>query len=261
MRGMGLAFYRLSNNMQFSIIVAAFFSVLVGFIPNYERMIYSQTEPVAGFDADCFMEYTGYPAGDDVPELVSREEILEKDHGYTLVVDAETIKPLHIFLGLSEDTMTESAFERFMNRDENKEAMGQLFSVELENGDTMIVLLDDYALKLPRSGPVKLPIGKTEKLLWSDVIEYLTDKYDFSEEEMAYYVDMAGSWRESDIAERIETVRVLSWVSVFIIVAVGTYFIVKKTDRKERKRMESERIRERKERELAYKQSLMKEDK
>lgn len=259
MRGMGFVFHRLSHNIQFSVIVASLFAVLVGFIPNYENMIYSQTEPVGGFDAECYIEYTGYPAGDDVPELVSREEILEAGHGYTLVVDAATIKPLHIFFGLSEDTMTESALVRFMNRIDNKEALSQLFSVELENGDTMIVLLDDYALKLPRSGMVKLPIGKTEKLLWSGTIEYLTDKYDFSEDELDYFIDMAGSWRKSDIAERIETVRVSIGMVVFIFVAVGTYFLVDKIDRKERERMEREQERERKEKELAYKQALMKE--
>lgn len=236
MKGRMPSLRRLPENMQFSIIVAMFISALVGFVPNYDKMIYSQTEPVGCFDAECYIEYTGYPAGDDVPELVSREEILEKGHGYTLVVDAATIKPLHIFLGLSEDTMTESALVRFMNRDENKEVMGQLFSVELANGDTMIVLLDDYALKLPRGGIVKLPIGKTEKLLWSGAIEYLTEKYDFSEDELAYYVDMAGSWRKSDIAERIETVRISVAMVTFIIVAVGGYFLGERIDRKEREK-------------------------
>lgn len=242
----------LGQNIQFSLIVATFIAALVGFIPNYDRMIYSQTEPVEYLDAH---NYTGYPAEDDVPELVSREEILKEGDSYTLVVDAETIKPLHIFLGLSEDTITKSAFVRFLNKDDNKKVYGQLFSVELENGDSMIVLLDDYAVKLPRSGTVKLPIGETKELLWSDAIEYLTDKYDFSEDELAYYVDMAGSWRKSDIAERIVTVRVSICMVVFIVVAVGAFFLFKKIDRKESEKME----RERKEKELAYKQAMMKE--
>lgn len=252
MKGSLPSLHRLPENMQFSIIVAMIISALVGFIPNYDRMIYSQTEPVEYFDAH---NYTGYPAEDDVPELVSREEILRESDSYTLVVDAETIKPLHIFLGLSEDTITKSAFVRFLNKDDNKKVYGQLFSVELENGDSMLVLLDDYAVKLPRSGTVKLPIGETKELLWSDAIEYLTDKYDFSEDELDYYVDMAGSWRKSDIAERIVTVRISITLVTFIIVAVGAFFLYERIDRKEKEKME----RERKEKELAYKQAMMKE--
>lgn len=242
----------LRQKIQFSLIVAMFIAALVGFIPNYDRMIYSQTEPVEYFDAQ---NYTGYPAEDDIPELESREEILEEGDGYTLVVDAGTIKPLHIYLGLSEDTMTKSAFVRFLNKDDNKKVYGQLFSVELENGDTMLVLLDDYAVKLPRSGTVKLPIGETKELLWLDAIEYLTDKYDFSEDELDHYIDMAGSWRKSDIAERIVTVRVSITLITFIIVAAGAFFLYERIDRKEKEKME----RERKEKEIAYQQAMMKE--
>lgn len=105
MKGMLPSLRRLPENIQTSIILAMFISAIIGFVPNYDRMIYLQTEPVDYFEAQYYTEYTGYPAGDDVPELA-----------------------LHIFLGFSEDTMTKSAFVRFMNRDENKEALGQLFS-------------------------------------------------------------------------------------------------------------------------------------
>ena len=228
---MGLKF-RLNEKVQFSIIVASVFAVLVGFLPNYESMIYAQTEPVGYFEAQ---NRVGYPAGRDVPELASREEILKKGKGYTLVVDAKSIKPLHIYLWLSDHSFTTSAFQRFLNRDENKNAVGQLFSVVLENGDTMIVLLDDYAVKLPRSGKVKLPIGKTEKMKGKP-LEYLEEKYDFSEAEMAYYVDMAGSWRKSKIAGGIETVRIFVFMLTFMIAVIGTYILIEKIERKERER-------------------------
>lgn len=237
MSGMGLVFHRLNNKMQMSVIVASVFVVLVGFIPNYEEMIYSQTEPVEWIEAQ---NYAGYPAGDDVPELASREEILKKGHSYTLVVDAGNIKPLHLFLSLSDHSVSDSAFMRFLNRDDNKNATGQLFSAELENGDTMIVLLDDYAVKLPQSGRVKLPIGKTKKME-KETIEYLTEKYNFSEDELAYYIDMAGSWRKSDIAERIVTVRISIAMVTFIIVVIGTYILLGKIERKEIERKERER--------------------
>lgn len=233
MTGRGIYLGDLPSDIYVSMIVAFFIGALVYLVPNYDRMVYSQTEPVEYSEAQHDIGYIGYPAGDDVPELVSREEIIKENHSYTLVVDAETIKPLHLYLGLSKDTMTESAFVRFMSRDENKRAMGQLFSVELENGDTMIVLLDDNAVKLPRSGLVKLPIGRTKKLLWSDVKEYLTDKYDFSKDELACYIDMARGWRKSDMAERIETIRLLTgWVTI-IIVGFGVYFLVKRIECKE----------------------------
>lgn len=233
MNGRGIYLGYLPDDIYFSIIVAFFIGALVYLVPNYDRMIYSQTEPVEYSEAQYDIGYIGYPAGDDIPELVSREEILKENYSYTLVVDAETIKPLHIFLGLSEDTITKSAFVRFLNKDDNKKVYGQLFSVELENGDTMLVLLDDYAVKLPRSGTVKLPIGETKELLWLDAIEYLTDNYDFSEDELACYIDMARGWRKSDMVERIETISLLTGSVTIIIVAFGVYFLVKRIERKE----------------------------
>lgn len=234
---MGLKWFRLNEKVQFSIIVAAVFAVLVGFLPNYESMIYAQTEFVGDFEAQ---NRVGYPARKDVPELTSREEILTKGKGFTLVVDAKNIKPLHIYLWLSDRSIPASAFERFLNRDDNKNAVGQLFSVVLKNGDTMIVLLDDYAVKLPRSGKVRLPIGKTEKMKGKP-LEYLEERYDFSEDELAYYVDMAGSWRKSKIAEGIETVRIFFFMLTFIIAVVGTYFVTDKIERKERELAEKRR--------------------
>lgn len=224
----------LPENIQFSVIVAILIAPIIGFIPNYDRMIYSQTEPVDYSEAQHYAGYIGYPAGDDVPELVSREEILKEDYSYTLVVDAENIKPLHLFFGLCKDTMTKSAFMRSMNRDENEKVYGQLFSVELENGDTVIVLLDDYAIKLPRSGMVKLPIGRTKKLLSIDAKEYLREEYDFSEDELSYYIDMAGGWREGNIAERIVTVRVTATIVMCIIIGFSAYFLIERIDRNER---------------------------
>ncbi len=238
MSRVGLNFYKLNNNMQFSVIVALVFAVLAGFLPNYERAVYSMTEPVEWFEA---RNYTGFPAGDGVPELESREEILKEGEGFTLAVDAGSLEPLHFFLGLSEDAATDSALLRFLNSDDNKKAFGQLFSVELENGDTVIVLLDDQAVKLPRSGTVRLPIGETKKPLSEDAIEYLTAKYDFSEDELTYYVDMAGNWRKSSIARRIVTVRSSVAMAVFIPAVIGTYLLIGRIERKEREHMQQER--------------------
>ncbi len=74
---------------------------------------------------------------------------------------------------------------------------------------------------------------ETEKIgVKGDRISY--GKYDFSEDELAYYVDMADSWRESDIAERIETVRVSVATVTFITVVFGAYFLTKRIDGKKR---------------------------
>ena len=227
---MSVKLHRLNMNIQFSIILALFFAALVGFVPNYERLIYLQTESVKYGN---FQNHSGYPAGDDVPKLKSRGEIMEEHYGYTLTVDAKNITPLHIFLGLSDNTVSKSAFKRFLNRDDNQKAYGQLYSVVLENGDTMIVLLDDYAVKLQQSGTVKLPIGKTEKM-GNVTKEYLTEKYYFSDDELAYYIDMASGWRKSNIAERIVTVRLSISLVTFIIVAFVTYFITTRIERKEK---------------------------
>lgn len=253
MRGELPSLRRLPATIQLSVMLAILISAIIGFIPNYDRMIYSHTEPVDYSEAQYYAGYIGYPAGDDVLELVSKEEILKEDYSYTLVVDAENIKPLHLFFGLCKDTMTKSAFTRFMNRDENEKVFGQFFSVELENGDTVILLLDDYAIKLPRKGMIKLPIGETKKLLWTDVKDYLREKHDFSEDELACYVDMGSGWRGSKIAERIVTVRITVMMVMCIVIGFGAYFIIEKIDRKERAIIDERMKRERMEKELEYK--------
>lgn len=223
------AFYRLPEDIKISIIVGLFISVLVSYIPNYDRLLYSQTESVEYILAQ---NYAGYPAGEDVPELVSREEILEERHAYTLVVDAESIKPLHLYLRLSvsDRTISESAFFRFWDKVANEETSGQFYSVVLESGDTMIVLLDDYAVKLPRSGMVRLPIGTTQNT-GETLQRYLARKGDFSQDELAYYVDMASRWRSGKIAEKIEDVRFPIWMVTWMLVGFGTYYLFKKMER------------------------------
>ena len=42
--------------------------------------------------------------------------------------------------------------------------MGQYYSVGLDNGETVIVYLDDAVVKLPRNGGVRLPTGRTQRL-------------------------------------------------------------------------------------------------
>lgn len=243
----GTAFHRLPDNVQFSVIVALFLSVLVLYVPNYDRMIYRQTKPVEYADA---YGHAGYPAEDDVPELVSREEVLKERDSYTLVVDAETIEPLHVFYRMSDRTISKSAFLRYFDKNQNKTVAGQFFSVELENGDTMIVLLDDHAVKLPRSGLVRLPIGETKET-GEYLMEQLSAKDDFSEEELAHYVDMAGDWRKSGVAGRIELVRYSITFAVFLIVAIGGWVLLVRLDRREEERKEREQ-RERDEREREY---------
>lgn len=235
---MNLFGFRINRGiLEFSLIMAVFISALVAFLPNYDRLLYPQTEPVKYL----WSEYnTGYPAGEDVPELASREEILKERHGYTLVVDARNIKPLHLYLGLHNDILSESAFSRFWDKLEEKKASGQFYSVVLENGDTMIVLLDDHAVKLPRNGKVKLPIGKTEKT-WKALRETLAEKGDFSEEELAYYIDMASDWRRSDVAKKIEGVRGSVSIITLLIVPFGAYYLMVRMERMERKRAEDRR--------------------
>jgi hypothetical protein len=177
--------------------------MLVAVIPNYEAFFYAKTEPVNGTSG-----YLGYPAGDIVEVLRSAEGMEKEVHVFTVEVDAQNLKSLGVYHGLGAFTkVTDHGIFHFVSRFNTDQTYGQFYLVELENGDQVVILLDDIVLKLPKTGKVRLPRGKVEKLGETSK-KYLSEKLGVPQESLKYYVDAARNWRSHE-GKKSEQVRAI----------------------------------------------------
>ena len=233
---MKIALYRLNYKVRCGFLVSFIFAVLFAVLPNYEAIQYSKTKA-----EDDAQDYVGYPAGDDVPVLETLEEITAEKNVFTIEVDVEDIQPLGVYHGLTNNAVTSSAARRFLLGigNDSDTAMGQFYSVNLNNGDMVIVFLDDYVVKLPHSGEVRLPRGEV-KLLGDGSKKHISAKAGISKKDLKYYVNMVGSWRDSSIAENGKTMRIWVVAIVFLTVFPLVYFVLWGLERKFRKATDSE---------------------
>lgn len=198
---------RLSDSARFCFLIAFALAILVAAVPNYEAFFYAKTEPVNGTSGNL-----GYPAGDEVEVLCSTEGMEKEVHVFTIEVDAQNLKPLGIYHGLGAFTkVTDHGIFHFVSRFNTDQTYGQFYLVELENGDQVVVLLDDIVLKLPKTGKVRLPRGKVEKLGETSK-KYLSDKLGVPQESLKYYVDAARNWRSHEGKKSNQVRGILSMV-------------------------------------------------
>ncbi len=194
---------RLSDSARFCFLIAFALTMLVAVIPNYEAFFYAKTEPVNGTSG-----YLGYPAGDIVEVLRSAEGMEKEVHVFTVEVDAQNLKSLGVYHGLGAFTkVTDHGIFHFVSRFNTDQTYGQFYLVELENGDQVVILLDDIVLKLPKTGKVRLPRGKVEKLGETSK-KYLSEKLGVPQESLKYYVDAARNWRSHE-GKKSEQVRAI----------------------------------------------------
>ena len=62
----------------------------------------------------------------------------------------------------------------------------------------MLIFIDDRAFTIPKSGIIKLPVASTKKLKNEKVLHKLAEITRLSQDELTYYVDVAGKWREGE---------------------------------------------------------------
>ena len=212
---------RLPDSARFCFLIAFALTILVAVIPNYEAFFYAKTEPVNGTSG-----YLGYPAG-DVVEILRSVEGLEKEvHVFTIEVDAQNLKPLGVYHGLGAFTkVTDHGILHFVSRFNTDQTYGQFYLVELENGDQVIVLLDDIVLKLPKTGKVRLPRGKVEKLGETSK-KYLSDKLGMPRTDLKYYVDAARNWRSYEGKKSNQVRAILSMVCLVSGFLLGYVLLV-----------------------------------
>lgn len=214
--------FRLSSKAKTSFIIAFLLVILVAVIPNYDSYLYSKAESVNDKE-----KYVGYPAGDEVPVLEKWEEIVKTKTVFTIEVDASSIKPSGVYLGLSRSTVTKSKFLRFFMGFGNdyETSMGQYYLAELDNGDKVLFFLDDHVVKLPKSGRVKLPRCEV-KISGVTAQIYLAEKTGLPKEDLFYYVDAAGTWRTSQLAKKGMNYRLCATGIIILIVVPLVYFLL-----------------------------------
>ena len=200
----------------FSIAILLMF--IVTFCVDFEAIYYSKTQP-----EDCVSGRTGYPAADRVPVLESMEDILKYRYAFTMEVDAEKMQPLGVYFGLESRTITKFRFPKFLEGHDEL-VHGQFYFVELDSGDKVCILLDDYLLQLPKKGRVKLPRGDKYRT-GSITKRNLVEKTGMPEEGFEYYIDMATDWRKGREARDCYAVRHTVDAALFFGVTL-TYILI-----------------------------------
>lgn len=215
---MPLSFYRMRDEVALGLIAAVFIAFFVVIVPNYQKFAYQNTEPKAYKE---HVDNAGYPAAEGFPTVNSIAEIqAREDENFTIEMDVSKLQEIDLYMDIKERTFSTSNFMRNINNDDFG-GVGRFFVAELASGEKTILFLDDMTLDLPKQGTVTLPIGKVVNL---KVGGNLSSKLSTISglEDVAYYIDMAGEWRESEEAQSFDMAR---WfIAAAIIVVLWIVF-------------------------------------
>lgn len=229
----GSAFVRMRDEYAVALIMAVILTFFVAFIPNYQKYAYRDTEPLM-YSPIMKTDSVGYPAAENFQTVSSVEDIVEaKDTYFTMEIDRADLTPMDLYVYLKKRTFSTNGFMRIINNNDFG-GVGRLFVAKLESGEEVIVLLDDTTIELPKKGVVRLPIGKSVKVNTDEIKELLRDKSGLANVES--YIDMAGTWRQSEAAQKVENIRYLIMVVTFIGSWIGFTIGFAKLLNKEKKK-------------------------
>lgn len=213
-----LALSKMKAKHFWGVVLGAFLSLLLVEIPNYQKFAYKDTEPIE-YSSHMEDEYLGYPAGENFPVIESKAETESGDSKYfTMEQDVSVLQPLDLYLGLEEGTYRHNGFIRSI--DNNLEGgVARFFTTKLESGESVIILLDDTTIDLPKKGVVRLPIGRYQKAREA-FKEVLREESGLSD--VDGYIDMASGWRKGEESEKLENKRSMALLVVFL----GLFFLI-----------------------------------
>ena len=217
------AFSRGKASITFAILLATFIACGVALIPDYGKVIYKSAEPV---DYEKYEDQTGYPAGAGYEELTSREEIVEAEENYIIKVEAENLEATTMYKELSGTGYYIKKTARYEHGN-TEGGVGTFYVAKLKDGQKMLVFIDDRAFTIPKSGIIKLPVASTKKLKNEKVLHKLEEITGLSQDELTYYVDVAGKWREGEDGQKIEERAMERGVLTFIIAVIPCGFFFK----------------------------------
>ncbi len=209
MKMSSLSFHRMRDEHALGLIAAGFVIFLLLIIPNYYKIAYKNTEPV---------EYlgnagkVGYPPADGFVTVNSIEEIMaQEENTYTIEVDVEQLTPLDLYMDLDSREYSRKGFLHYINNSFG--GVARFYVLTLDNGEKVVVLLDDLSIDLPQKGTVTLPIGETQLLLGGEFTQDLSAESGI--EDLSFFVDMAADWRESDEVKELNGTKGLVGIVLF----------------------------------------------
>lgn len=206
----------MKGGMAIGLIAAAFLTFFIGIVPNYQKIAYKNTEPVA---YDKYENNAGYPAAEGFPEVVSTYDInMMKKRNFTITLDVSKLTPIDFYMEIKDRTYSTNGFMRMINNNDFG-GIGRFFIAELASGEKVLVFLDDTTIDLPKEGEVTLPIGKYIALRRCKFLTVLREKSGMPDVDS--FIDMAGDWREGEEAEKADNVRLV----IELIVFAGTWFL------------------------------------
>ena len=215
------AFSRIKASITFAILLATFIACGGTLIPDYGKTIYKSAEPV---DYEKYEDQTGYPAGAGYEELTSREEIIEAEENYIIKVEAENLEATTMYKELSGTGYYIKKTARYEHGN-TEGGVGTFYVAKLKDGHKMLVFIDDRAFTIPKSGIIKLPVASTKKLKNEKVLHKLAEITGLSQDELTYYVDVAGKWREGEDGQKIEERAMERGVLTFILAVFPCGFL------------------------------------
>lgn len=213
------------------------FLVLCGgrivYLPHYEKKIYENTSPVtpetlqdaAGAKGGKVWagQFSGYPTEGMETEEKDFESLTGtgEEKAVCLEVEAENLIPTGIYKcvycfaksysathtskratdGMKTGSFgfppeyTKSYFRTLLSR--NKAIYAQYYVLTLEDGQKILVLLNDTAVEVPEKGKMKLPYAVCEMLMdFNEAEEQAAAEYNLTRDENGrlYYLDAAEQW-------------------------------------------------------------------
>ena len=201
--------------------------------PDYGREIYNNTAPV---DYDEYKDQTGFPAGKGYEVLTSRKAIVENEKNYLIKIDVSNLESTKLYKAIGESNYYTNKFGKYTEGN-IEGGVGTFYIAKLENGDKILVLIDDRTVTIPKSGAVELPVASTKSVDTMELADKLEEITGLTEDELTYYVDTTEAWRKSEegqrIRERALTVCAVVFVGVTIICSFLFTYIEKLGAKKE----------------------------
>ena len=179
-----IAFSRIKDSIACAIIIGAILGWCIMLIPDYGREIYNNTAPV---DYDEYTDQTGFPAGKGYEVLTSRKAIVENEKNYIIKIDTSDLESTNLYKAIGRSKYYTSKFAKY-DRGNLKGGVGTFYIAKLENGDKILVLIDDRTVTIPKSGAVELPVASTKSVDTMELADKLEEITGLTEDELTYYV-------------------------------------------------------------------------
>lgn len=221
----------MTRSNRHAMAAAIVFTLLIGvgivvYLPPYEKIIYSKSNVYEYEDLeDNSYGYEGCRSGTSVPVADAADESqeleIDPDKYFVLKIDVDNLEPLGIYCPASyHANYTEyetSEFKVFFLR--MGESYAQYYMATFANGQRIPVLLNDRMIRLPKSGKVLLPIGRTG-------IDSNLSKMNTEDISGQWYIDAVSGFERSYEMKKFRELRTMTAVGLWIVACAAVMVIM-----------------------------------